>query len=46
MKKNVFVIMALLAAVTLLATQCGPAPTPERVVETVVVTQKEQVVVT
>ena len=46
MKKNVFVIMALLAVVTLLATQCGPAPTPERVVETVVVTQKEQVVVT
>lgn len=46
MKKNVFVIMALLAAVTLLATQCGPAPTPERVVETVVVTQKEEVVVT
>jgi arabinogalactan oligomer/maltooligosaccharide transport system substrate-binding protein len=46
MKKNVFVIMALLAAVTLLATQCGPAPTPETIVETVVVTEKEEVIVT
>jgi arabinogalactan oligomer/maltooligosaccharide transport system substrate-binding protein len=49
MKKNMFAILALLAVATLAITQCAPAPTeapPEKVIETVVVTEKEEVVVT
>lgn len=45
MKKNVLMILALMAVISLMATQCAPA-TPEKVVETVVVTEKEEVVVT
>jgi arabinogalactan oligomer/maltooligosaccharide transport system substrate-binding protein len=45
-KKNTFAILVLLAVASLLVTQCGPAPTPERIVETVVVTEKEEVEVT
>ena len=48
MKKNWFVVVALLAVVSLLITQCGATPEPQVVKETVVVTQEveKEVVVT
>lgn len=45
MSKSLMVKIALLAVVAtlaLIAAQCGPAPTPEKVVETVVVTKEVQ----
>jgi arabinogalactan oligomer/maltooligosaccharide transport system substrate-binding protein len=48
MKKNWFVVVALLAVISLLITQCGATPEPQVVKETVVVTQEveKEVVVT
>ncbi|MFX1266084.1 MAG: hypothetical protein ACFFH0_11930, partial [Promethearchaeota archaeon] len=43
MKKYWFVLVALLAVMSLLITQCGPTPEPQVVKETVVVTQEVEV---
>ena len=46
MKKYTFLSVAGLVVLGLVLASCGPAPTPETVVVTEVVTQKEEVVVT
>ena len=42
--KRLFVVLAVMVIVGLVAAQCAPAPAPERIVETVVVEGTPQVV--
>ncbi len=44
--RTIFVFVALVAVLSLLAAQCGATPTPEKIIETVVVTQEVEKIVT
>ena len=45
-KKTVLAVFSVLVVLMMLAAQCGPAPTPQTVIQTVVVTQQVEKIVT